>query len=83
MFDINITIQNPEVSPKLKQIIERLNIMPTNTDLATKLKEVEDALTQEIQEITDALAANGVSQENLDKLDSLKARISGIINPEP
>lgn len=53
--------------------------MPTNDELTVKLQAVEDALTTEIQQITAALAAAGVSQENLDKLDALKNRISGII----
>lgn len=67
----------------LKQILTRLNTMPTNDDLTAKLAEIESALSEEIQQITDALSAAGVSQENLDRLTALKDRISGIVNPTP
>jgi hypothetical protein len=83
MLDFTFNIINPDVGPQLKQIQERLIIMPTQSDLDAKLAELETALTTEIQEITDALAADGVSQASLDKLDALKERISGIINPVP
>lgn len=72
-----------ELLARIKLIQKRLDTMPTNEDLSAKLTELETVLTQEIQEITDALAASGVSQENLDRLTAFKDRIAGIVNPNP
>lgn len=66
----------------VNQILNRIHIMPTNEDLNTELSAVETTLTQEIQEIADALAAAGtVPQATIDRVVALKNRIAGIVNP--
>lgn len=65
----------------LATIIERLNTMPTNEDLSAKLAELETALTEEIQQVADALSAAGVSQENVDRVTALIDRVKGIVAP--
>lgn len=55
--------------------------MPTEAELNAKLDELETALTTEIDEITAALQAQGVSQATIDRVSGLSTRIKGIINP--
>lgn len=83
MLDFHFNITGPDYGPQLQQIQKRLAIMPTNAELEVVIAELETALTTEIDEITAALAAAGVSQENLTRLSALKDRVSGIINPPP
>ena len=64
-------------------ILEKVNTMPTEAELNTRLDELETALTQEIGEITAALQAQGVSQATIDRVTGLRDRIAGIINPPP
>lgn len=62
-------------------ILNRLQHMPTEAELNAKLDELETALTTEIDEITAALQAQGVSQATIDRVSGLSTRIKGIINP--
>lgn len=67
----------------LADIKQKLNHMPSNTDLKTALEGVTATLTAEIDQIAAKLAEGGVSQENIDTVLALKSRIAGIIPDAP
>lgn len=90
MFDFYITIANPDIGPQLKQIKERLDIMPTQADFDTAFEDMQTTLTKaldtEIQQVLDALnAAGGVPQSAIDKInafrDSFKTKIENVVVP--